>query len=188
MEINLVLMAYRSAIKTSTNFTPYFMLYGRDMRLPFDIMYRTPEHELSREEYATNVRNTLKQAYERARNQLKLAHQRQMKYYDRRTKGTRYQQGDLVWLWSFVPEKEVAHKFQEPLTRPFKIEKQISDVTYEISDAVITTKKIVHFDRLNKATDGVRQNSPITAQVTSSKSDSDDTDLTYTIKTNAKDR
>ena len=91
-----------------------------------------------------------------------------------------------MWLWSSVPEKGVAPKFHEPWTGPYKVEKRISDVTYEISDAVKKTKKVVHFDRLKKATDGVRQSSPITGQITSSESDSDEIDLTYTIRANAK--
>ena len=47
-------------------------------------------------------------------------------------------------------------------------------------------KPIIHFDCLNKATNGVRQMSFVTVQITSSKSDFDDTALTYTIKINAK--
>ena len=92
------------------------MLYGREMRLPLDVMYRPPEREFTRGEYATTVCKTLEQTYETARNQLQLAHKRQKDYYDRRTKGARFQQGNLVWQWSPVPEKGVAPKFHEPWT------------------------------------------------------------------------
>ena len=77
MEIGLVLIVYRSAIHTSSNFTSYFMLYGREMRLPLDIMYRPPGRELLRAENGTNVHNTLEQAHDTAHNQLMLANKRQ---------------------------------------------------------------------------------------------------------------
>ena len=43
LNLGLVLIAYRSAVQSSTGFTPHFMLFGREMRLPLDVMYRPPE-------------------------------------------------------------------------------------------------------------------------------------------------
>ena len=86
----------------------------------------------SRTEYAINVRKKLDQAYDVARDHLQLAHKRQKNYYDRRTRGKRFKQGESVWLHTPVLEKGVAPKFHEPWTRPFKVKKQLSDVTYEI--------------------------------------------------------
>ena len=40
-------MAYRSAVQASTGYTPYFLLYGREMRLPLDVIYRLPERDQS---------------------------------------------------------------------------------------------------------------------------------------------
>ena len=58
------------------------MLFGREMRLPLDIMYRQPEASHSRFDYSNEVRKTLADAYERARERLHLAHKRQKDYYD----------------------------------------------------------------------------------------------------------
>ena len=65
MKTKLVLMAYCRAIQTSKYFTTCFLLNRREMRLPVNIMYRSSECRLSKAEYAINVRNTLKQAYEK---------------------------------------------------------------------------------------------------------------------------
>ena len=81
------------------------MLYGKEMRLPLDIIYRPPLTEKSRADYANDVRFTLKQAYETVREKLHLAHERQKDYYDRRSHGSRYQSGDSVWLWNPAPQK-----------------------------------------------------------------------------------
>ena len=42
LKIGLLLMAYRSAVQSSTGFTSYYLLYGKEMRLPLDIIYRPP--------------------------------------------------------------------------------------------------------------------------------------------------
>ena len=62
--------------------------------------------------------------------------------------GNLFASGDLVWLWSPVVEKSVAPKFLEPWTGPYTVTKRLSDIKYEIQDQA----KIVHFDRLKKAT------------------------------------
>ena len=84
------------------------------MRLPLDIMYRLPEASHSRFDYPYEVRKTLADAYERAREHLHLAHSRQKDYYDRRMSGLQFYPGESVWLWSPIVEKGVALKYHEP--------------------------------------------------------------------------
>ena len=134
LNLGLMLIAYRSAVQSSTGLTPHFMLFGREMRLPLDIMYRPPEASHSRFDYPNEVRKTLNDAYERARERLHLAHKRKKDYYDRRISGVRLVPGDLVWLWSPVVEKGGAPKFNEPWTGPYTVTKRLSDITYKIQD------------------------------------------------------
>ena len=148
LNIGLTIMAYRSAVQASTGYIQYFLLYGREMRLPLDVIYRPPERDQSRTEYAIEVRKTFDQAYDVARDHLQLAHKRQKDYYDRRTSGKRFKQGESVWLHMPVLEKGVAPKFQEPWTGPVKVKKQLSAVTYEIQDMANKTSKAVYFDCL----------------------------------------
>ena len=90
LNLGIVLIAYQSAVQSSTGFTPHFMLFGRKMRLPLDIMYRPPEASFTRFDYPNEVRKTLADAYERGRERLHLAHKRQIDYYDRRMSGIRF--------------------------------------------------------------------------------------------------
>ena len=152
LNLGLVLIAYRSAVQSSTGFTPHFMLFGREMRLSLDIMYRPPEASHSRFDYPNEVRKTLADAYERARKRLHFAHKRQKDYYDRRMSCLRFSPGDSVWLWSPVVEKGVSPKFHEPWTGPYTVTKRLSDIMYEIQNQAKKKTKIVHFDRLKKAT------------------------------------
>ena len=54
LNVGLVLIAYRSVVQSSTCFTPHFMLVGREMQLPLDVMYRPPEASHTR--FATRTR------------------------------------------------------------------------------------------------------------------------------------
>ena len=98
LDLGLTLMAYCSAVQSSTGFTPYFLLYGKEMRLPLYIIYRFPSQDLSRTQYAQEIRRVLERAYDTARSKLQLSHERQKDYYDRRTRGERFKTGDSVWL------------------------------------------------------------------------------------------
>ena len=127
LNLGIVLIAYRSAVQSSTCFTPHFMLFGREMRLPLDVMYRPPEASLTRFDYPNEVRKTLADAYERAKERLHLAHKRQKDYNDRRMSGLRFSPGDSVWLWSPVVEKGVAPKFHKPWTGPYTVTKRLQN-------------------------------------------------------------
>ena len=152
LNIGLTLFAYRSAVQSSTGLTPYLLLYWREMRLPIDVIYRPPERDQSRTNYAIEVRKTLDHAYEVACEHQQFALKRQKDYYGRRTRGKRFKQGKSVWLHTPILEKGVAYKFHEPWTRPYKVKKLLSNVTYEIHDMANKTSKVVHFDRLKRAT------------------------------------
>ena len=59
LNLGLALMAYCRAVQTTTGYTPHFLMYGREMRLPIDIMYRSPNQDVSRSQYAQEVKTTL---------------------------------------------------------------------------------------------------------------------------------
>ena len=152
LELGQCLMAYRSDVQFSTGYTSYYLLYGKEMRIPLDIMYRPPGTEQTRTEYVRKLRTSLQDAYVTVREKLQLAHQRQKDYYDRRTHGERFKPGVSVWILSPVIQKGVAPKFHKPWTGPFKVTKRVYDVTYKILDVGCNPKKIVHIDRLKKST------------------------------------
>ena len=98
VNLGIILIEYRSAIQSSTGYTSHFMLFGRDMRLPLEVMYRTPEASFTRFDYPNEVCKTLADAYERAIERLHLALKKQNDYYDRRMSGIRVAPGDSVLL------------------------------------------------------------------------------------------
>ena len=140
LEIGFSLMAYCSAIQSSTKFKSYYLLYGKEIRLSFDIIYLFLLTKKLRAEHANDVCCKLIQAYESVSGKLYLAHEQQQNYYDRRSDCSRNQTSDPLWLWNSAPQKGVAPKFQEPWTGLFQVTKRWSDVTYKIFNAKRQTK------------------------------------------------
>ena len=110
-------MAYNTSVHQSTGFSPFFQLFGRQARLPVDLM-----EEMTTKEYVRNLRQTLEKAYS---NHTGAALERQKELHDRRVHGDEYQVGDLVWLHN---PKGAKRKLHCPWTGPFKVVKKLSTV------------------------------------------------------------
>ena len=83
------------------------------MRYLLDVIYRPPERDQSRIEYAIKVRTILDQAYDVSRDHLQLAYKRQNNYYDRHTHVKHLKQGESMWLHTPVLDNGVAYKFHK---------------------------------------------------------------------------
>ena len=91
------LMAYRSFEHSSTGYTPYSLMFGREVRLPLDVMMgdsvtNTDNHE----DYVSGFKNQLSKALRDVRKQLKRPHT------DRKNTLTKLWKldGDLVFLFN----------------------------------------------------------------------------------------
>ena len=72
-------MAYNTSEQSTTGFTPFFLMFGREARMPIDIMFgRPPEHEgLSHPEYAIQLRDKFESSYDAVWQHRQRAFQRQ---------------------------------------------------------------------------------------------------------------
>lgn len=133
--IRKVCMAYNSSIHASTGYSPFYLMFGIQARLPLDVMYGTIQSESTTQtfsEYASLLKKQLNTAFDLIRERVSKKHDRQKKLYNKKLHGKPYQPGDLVWLHSTVLRKGSKHKFHHPWTGPFRIVKKLSDVTYRI--------------------------------------------------------
>ena len=149
-----VMFAYRSSVHESTKKTPYSLVFGREVKLPIDIVFGlpSPKDNTCKSKYVLELRRQLENSYEFVREKLKTSQERQKVIYDRRRDGKYFEQGDLVWLnRPFVP-KGISRKLFRPWQGPFKIVKVISDVVYRVERSLPQSRRrqrfVVHFDRL----------------------------------------
>ena len=147
----LLSMAYRSAVHESTGYTPNELMFGREIRLPVELIFGVPPGDNTPPvytEYAWNLKEQIGTVHEFARERLQIESQRQKRLYDHRCNHKPYKEGEKVWLYSPQSKKGLSPKLQTPWDGPWEITKQITDVVYKIQKSSRGKPKFVHHDRL----------------------------------------
>ena len=76
-------MAYNTSVQSSTGFTTFFLMFGRQAKLPMDMVYRSmPTEAQSCTEYAHNLKDRLGEVYTKVREHMGIATGRQKELYD----------------------------------------------------------------------------------------------------------
>ena len=90
-------MAYRSAVQESTGVSPYAMLYGSELPVPLDWVFRKPNNvPQDKLLYVRDLRKQINAAYDHARKCLLGAIQRQKRNYDRGVRNVTFEVGQFV--------------------------------------------------------------------------------------------
>ena len=147
--IHLLTMAYRGTPHESTGFSPNFMVYGKELFMPVDVMMGHPESGSGKDEleYVQGLRDRLEDAYDVAREHLQSSAIRQKRYYDVNASEKPYKPGDLVWTMNKTRKKGKCPKMQMRWIGPLVVLKRLNDVTYQVK---MNEKdvKIIHYDLL----------------------------------------
>uniref|UniRef100_A0A1X7TTA8 Integrase catalytic domain-containing protein n=1 Tax=Amphimedon queenslandica TaxID=400682 RepID=A0A1X7TTA8_AMPQE len=101
--IRPVCFAYNTSIHALTGFTPLYLMYGREARLPIDLTFGVTSSSLSDLfplTYSRHMQLVLHYAYKKARDTLGDVQRRQKMLYDRKVHGPSYKEGDKVLLYS----------------------------------------------------------------------------------------
>lgn len=89
--------AYNSTISDATGYSLYFLMFGREARLPVDLCFGTQpddkgEHQHS--SYVTKLKQDLQKAYQLAEEASNKLHLRNRKAYDKRVRCQNLEPGD----------------------------------------------------------------------------------------------
>jgi transposase InsO family protein len=147
-----VIAAYRASRHDATGFSPNFMMFGREVYAPLDIMYGAPvgeeEHYESYDDFADRKVETMRKAYQLAREHLGYAANRSKKLYDMRVRPSRYQVGQ--WVYYYCPRKYTGRspKWQRLYTGPFLIIKEMGPVNMRLQASPRARPFICHIDKL----------------------------------------
>ena len=148
-----VMMAFRSTPAKSTLFSPYKMLFGREMTLPFDTSVSpSPNMSHDSQEYFKELLHQLKITEEIAKENIQQSQIEYKKYYDRTAKAPSFAPGDLVLLKNEKVEQGLSPKFTEKFIGPYYITLVGPNDTYKIRlvENNKEHKSMVHVNRLRK--------------------------------------
>jgi hypothetical protein len=126
----IFLRAYRASTYKTTGMTSAMMVFGRELRLPCDLLFGVPpDKEQSTTDYAADLLERLHHTHHYARRHLKVASDRMKAGYDRLANSAGFQEGDQVWLYRLTRTRGRSPKLQSGWG-PYKVISRINDGVY----------------------------------------------------------
>ena len=127
-------MAYRATVQESSGFSPNFLMFGRELAMPVDLMYPLDQetHSESTYDYVKKLREKLHYAYELSRNCLRKSTERQRRLYNERVFGEKVKVGDLVWVMNKERKRGKTPKLQPKWKGPCFVSHAYNDVVVAV--------------------------------------------------------
>ena len=123
-----------TSVQASTGYTPFFLMFGRQARIPADVMYGTPtstNHSVN--DYAATLWKQMDKAFGLARQHLLSKQLRQNMLYNLKVHGKPFKKGDSVWLNTPMGLQGPSKKLYHPWAGPHKVVKSCQILTIELS-------------------------------------------------------
>jgi len=145
-----VMAAYRMTVHRVTGVTPNMAMLGREVLLPASLIARPPVRPANiTVPFVKDLRDVMRDAHERIRQATKKEARTQRKYYDDRSRMTRFYEGQKVWLyWPKPSVRQLFKKLTRLWTGPWKIVLFKSPVVVELRHVSNRATQVVHVDRL----------------------------------------
>ncbi|CAF3416709.1 unnamed protein product [Rotaria socialis] len=140
-EIQKLAFAIRTSVNETTGETPGFLNFGRDLKIPLDLIIGEkvqgsptdlPNNNVI-QQYKSNLIDNLKKAFNIAREYAEVQKWQQKSQYDKHTTSRQFEVGQLVWVT--VPAGQISGhnlsgKMSAPFQGPCKIMEKISSSTF----------------------------------------------------------
>ena len=141
--LSYVLFAYREVPQESTGFSPFELIFGRDVRGPLDIL----KEQWSKAEepvddiltYVTKVRERMETAREIVIQNMKKSQNKQKEWYDLKVRDMKLRIGDQVLV--LLPTS--ANKLLSQWHGPYEVTRVIGKVNYEIEMPERRRKRVI---------------------------------------------
>ena len=144
-----VMAAYRASVHQSTNYTPNYLMFGREVRAPVDLVFDIPVEDPppSYDSYVAGLENRMRQAYCFVRQNLNVTAQRMKRQYDLRVRPLKFHRGD--WVLYFNPRKfQGRQQKSQRKFSPYLVVKELPPVNYLIQKSKRSRPMIAHVDKL----------------------------------------
>ena len=118
------IFVYRASMQEPVKESPFYLLYGRDPRLPTLDMDNNAKQEIDVNTYKGEMAIKFDEAWDLAQNNIKRAQRHQKAYYDKQSKPPRFKVGDRVFVYMPAAKATKAYKFARPFHGPYRIIEQ----------------------------------------------------------------
>ena len=148
--LDLATAAYNASPNDSTQYSPNFLMYGRETMTPFDLIISSPSQfsVKTTNEYVAGLKDTLSTAYEAVRSNTRVAAERQKKQYDTKVRPAEFAVGKLVWVYYPRAWKRRSPKWSNNYVGPCLVERRMNAVNYVVKRTPKSKLWVVHVDKL----------------------------------------
>jgi len=146
-----LMRAYNTTVHDSTSFTPHFLMFGREMRTPIDIVLASkddPSQWENYEEFVEHQRQLMRQAFQLVREHTKQCAERRKDRYALNVREMKFHEGD--WVWRYYPRNRpnLSPKWQKMYQGPFHIIKVVSPTCVTVQLKTGAKPINLHIDQL----------------------------------------
>ena len=149
--LKYLLLAYRDTPHSVTGFSPFTLMYGREVKGPLDVLRTSwvegDGDDCNVNEWLVGVKLKMSEMAELVSEREKVAKAKMKSYFDKGTKIKTFQVGDKV----LVRRPALHGKFEKAWDGPFEVGKVVSPVTYLIKRPGHSSRsKCIHSNLLKK--------------------------------------
>jgi hypothetical protein len=141
-----ICFAYRTAVHSTTNMTPFELLYGRIPKFPGDLIYQPdiPVIEFDQDSYAAKQRDVFWEIYDKMEKLREVNINRFKFNHDRKVKGGDFQVNDHVWVMNSQKKVGVSPKLSPKYVAPYLIIEKLQNLDYKLRRLDSQKKILVH--------------------------------------------
>ena len=143
--------AYRTSFLEAIGNTPFYLVNGRDPRLPTDVSSSTPHDlEVDVHQYGLSLTQYIKDAHTAARHAQDKSDVSRKRYCDATYRIVHFDEGSLVLL--HLPSRQPGRspKLSPRYQGPYRVIRRLSDVLYKISHLKTGAVTTIHVQRLQQ--------------------------------------
>ena len=131
--IPAIQFAYRTSPSVTTGNSPFYLLYGREPRLPPDVSL-LPATQLSASvnEHRARIVSQIETAQSIARSNIARAQQLMKLQYDKNSADAPFEVGQRVWIYTPKVKRGLSKKLLSKWNGPFRICRKLSPVHYQV--------------------------------------------------------
>jgi putative transposase len=142
--IQLVVFAYNTSVHAATGYTPFKLLFGRDVVIsPDQTLHSIRTCVESEAQYLNSLEKGVKEVYEIENSNIEKSAKRNKYYYDQKRRNVSYNLGDMVMVLNPTRFKGLSEKLLTQFHGPLTIIKCYSNgLNYEV-EGIRNVKKFV---------------------------------------------